>query len=66
MTIDEMTEPRCSNCEHVLPRAGAICHVCDVDAHFEGALRTAPPILSTLHLGQPLDHHLGRSPSITR
>lgn len=54
MTTDELTEPRCAGCDHVLPRAGAICHVCDVDAHFEGALRTAPPILSMLDLGLPL------------
>jgi hypothetical protein len=37
-------ELRCPDCDNVLPAPGAICHVCDVEAHFEGALRTAPPI----------------------
>jgi hypothetical protein len=40
----EGTAPRCTQCDHVLPRPGAICHACDVDLHFEGVLRTAPPL----------------------
>lgn len=46
MTSDDRTaEPRCTDCQCVLPAPGAICHACDVEAHFEGAVRTAPPML---------------------
>ena len=44
MTDDAPTEPRCDRCTHVLPMTGAICHVCDVEQHFEGVPRTAPPL----------------------
>ena len=40
MTTESSNAPRCSDCEHVLPRAGAVCHVCDVETHFEGLLRS--------------------------
>ena len=46
MTTESSTAPRCSECDHVLPRPGAICHVCDVELHFEGASRTAPPLFT--------------------
>jgi hypothetical protein len=49
MTFDhDTTDPRCGTCEHVLPRAGAICHSCDVERHFEGFPRTAPPATAPL------------------
>lgn len=38
--------PRCTDCDHVLPSTGAVCHVCDVETHFEGVLRTAPPMFT--------------------
>lgn len=44
MTTDHRTDPRCSSCENVLVRPGATCHVCDHDMHFEGAVRTSPPL----------------------
>jgi hypothetical protein len=53
MTYDRLEEPRCSTCECVLLAPGAICHVCDVEAHFEGATRTAPPILTPLREQAP-------------
>jgi len=46
MTRNDVIQPRCSACDHVLPSPGAICHVCDVEGHFEGAIRTAPPIIN--------------------
>jgi hypothetical protein len=46
MTSESSNAPRCSECEHVLPRPGAVCHVCDVELHFEGLLRTAPPLFT--------------------
>lgn len=51
MTTEHAIAPRCIRCDHVLPRAGAICHVCDVDVHFEGALRTAPPLFTRQQSG---------------
>ena len=44
MMTEGTAAPRCSRCDHVLPSFGAICHACDVELHFEGALRTAPPL----------------------
>lgn len=48
--VDGMTTegptPRCADCDLVLRRPGAICHACDVETHFEGALRTAPPLFT--------------------
>ncbi len=46
MTRERTKAPRCASCGHVLPTRGAICHACDVEAHFEGAIRTAPPIVT--------------------
>lgn len=46
-SYDRAAEPRCADCGCVLPAPGAICHACDVEAHFEGVLRTAPPIVTT-------------------
>ncbi len=47
MTFDDRTEePRCATCACVLPAPGAICHACDVESHFEGFLRTAPPLFT--------------------
>lgn len=46
MTTESSYAPRCASCDHVLPRPGAICHVCDVEVHFEGAVRTAPPLFT--------------------
>lgn len=57
MTTDGLHEPRCATCATVLPRAGAICHVCDVESHFEGVLRASPPVMvrtrrtGTIHFG---------------
>jgi hypothetical protein len=45
-TTDRAAEPRCPDCQHVLPGPGAICHACDVERHFEGVLRTAPPLFT--------------------
>ena len=44
MRIDETPEPRCTDCDVVLLRDGAICHACDVESHFEAPIRTSPPI----------------------
>ncbi len=44
MTREPDAEPRCPDCDRVIPAVGAICLVCDADAHFEGFTRTAPPI----------------------
>ena len=45
MTHDAaFTEPRCTACAGILPRAGAMCQVCDGDDLFGSAPRTAPPI----------------------
>ena len=46
MTPNAPTEPRCDRCDHVLLRAGSVCHVCDVEQHFEGVLRTAPALIT--------------------
>ncbi len=51
MEFDRTEEPRCATCASVLPGPGAICHVCDVEAHFEGVQRTAPPLF-TRRLGE--------------
>jgi hypothetical protein len=48
MTRDRTEEPRCATCGCVLPMVGAICHACDVEAHFSTVQRTAPPILTPL------------------
>ncbi|MCW2928548.1 MAG: hypothetical protein JWM86_2516 [Thermoleophilia bacterium] len=53
MTFEPETEPRCPRCEHVLPGAGAICHVCDVESHFEGLFRTAPPLFMNVRREEP-------------
>jgi hypothetical protein len=58
MTTDP-TDARCAACDNVLPRAGAICHACDVERHFEGAPRTAPPIAT------PLSRRAGALPERT-
>ena len=58
MTDDRSSDPRCDACQAVLPRSGAMCTVCDGDALFEGAPRTAPPIAT------PFERHddiLGRT-----
>jgi len=44
--MTDSATPRCADCHHVLPSTGAVCHVCDVETHFEGVLRTAPPMFS--------------------
>ena len=49
MTTDPSSEPRCDHCLRILPTAGTICHVCDIDMHFEGVLRTAPPLFTREH-----------------
>jgi hypothetical protein len=46
MMSETSNAPRCAECDHVLPRPGAVCHVCDVELHFEGLLRTAPPLFT--------------------
>lgn len=53
MTFEIETEPRCPRCEHMLPGAGAICHVCDVESHFEGLFRTAPPLFMRVRGEEP-------------
>ena len=53
MTFAVETEPRCPRCEHVLPGPGAICHVCDVESHFEGLFRTAPPLFMRVRAEEP-------------
>lgn len=42
--INAPAEPRCPGCDNVLVHVGAICVACDDTGHYEGALRTAPPL----------------------
>ena len=44
MTSDMHLEPRCSDCDATLVRAGATCISCQHDEHYEGFVRTSPPI----------------------
>lgn len=53
MTNDTHHDPRCVACDTTLMRAGATCPTCDHDEHFEGALRTAPPITSNRITSDP-------------
>ena len=46
MTTDTHLEPRCTDCGSTLMRAGATCISCQHDEHYEGATRTAPPIVA--------------------
>jgi hypothetical protein len=38
------SEPRCPACDTVLVHAGAICVICDDQAHYEAPIRTSPPL----------------------
>jgi hypothetical protein len=39
---DDPLAARCAACESILIHAGAICHVCDTETHFQAPVRTAP------------------------
>lgn len=62
MFDDRTEEPRCATCACVLPGPGAICHACDVESHFEGVARTAPPLFTHRH-GEALQRPRARQAS---